>query len=60
MSESKYSKAYAALNAVIHFEFNRMRRMLEVVDLIPFEINIAIDKVVSEDVAGFEKIAVGI
>ena len=42
-------------DAVIHREFNRLRGVLEAVDLFPFEGEIAVDQIVGEHVALLEE-----
>ena len=53
----RYGKACVALDAVIHLELHRMWGVLEVVDFFPFKVDITVDEVVGEDVAGLEKVA---
>ena len=47
-------------DAVVHRELDRVRSVFEAVDLLPFEVDVAVDQVVGEHIALLEKVTVGV
>ena len=48
------------LDAVIHVEFDRVRRVLEAIHFFPFQFEIGVDLVIVHHAAFFQEVAIGV